>query len=384
MKYFLVTGEASGDLHASNLVHAISKLDPQAEFMYTGGEALAQATGCAPLIHYKEMAYMGYWDVLCHLRKIRSIAVKTQSAMLEFAPDVVIPVDYGGFNLKYILPFAKRHGFCVAYYIVPKVWAWRRNRIKRLTRYTDIGLSILPFEPDFFVPYSLPITFVGNPCVDALAPYLSALPANKKSLGLDPNDKRDIVAILAGSRRQELRENLPLMLEVSEKYPDYHFVLAGAPGLCMEDYIPYLEKKKNLSLIFEHTYELLGVARAALVTSGTASLETALLGCPQVVCYRFIGLRLANWIFDRLFPIRFFSLVNLVMDRSVVTELLAADCTTDRIAKELNAILYEGPSREKQLFEYKELSKFIGPAGCSNRAAQIILETARRHRTGRL
>lgn len=379
MKYFLVAGEASGDLHASNLMRAILRLDPQASFMYTGGDAMAEVAGTAPLVHYREMAYMGFVQILLHMSQIRAIATKVQQAMLTFSPDVVIPVDYGGFNLRYILPFAHSQHFYVAYYIVPKVWAWRRHRLKSLARYTDLGLCILPFEPKVFTPHNLSVTYVGNPCMDALSTCLEAPRPTLSDLGLDPTDERPIVALLAGSRKQELKENLPVMLKVAERYPHIHFVLAGAPGLSSSDYASYL-RETSVSLIFGKTYPLLRVARAALVTSGTATLETALLGCPQVVCYRFVGLRAANWIFDYLFPIRYFSLVNLIMDRPVVRELLSADCTPETVARELDLLLPDTPERNRMLGEYDQLKQKIGAPGCSDRAAAEIIRNMKAYK----
>lgn len=378
MKYFIIAGEASGDLHASNLIKALKVEDPEAEFSFMGGDLMASAAGHAPVVHYRDMAFMGIIQVLMHLGTIRKTAKFIKAEITKFKPDIIIPVDYGGFNMKYILPFAAQEKIFVAYYILPKVWAWRRWRMKKLCKFTDLGLSILPFEEHYFAGHPMQTIYVGNPCMDALNDVLG----KKPDYSILPNQKEDarpIIALLAGSRKQELKDNLPLMLEVAEAYKDYRFVIAGAPGLTMDSYKPYLKAKNGIQIevIFDSTYKLLQLATAALVTSGTATLETGLIGCPQVVCYKSVGGRLLNFIFDNFFPISYFSLVNLVTDREVVPELLGAKCTVSNIKSHLFDILPGHKGRDQQHEGYNQLRQKIGADGCSLRAAKAIVHSYR-------
>lgn len=384
MKYFLVAGEASGDLHASNLMKALKVEDPEAEFCFMGGDKMAEVAGFNPVIHYRDMAYMGILQVLMHMQSISRAAKVVREAIRKFQPDVIIPVDYGGFNMKYILPFASKENIFMSYYIIPKVWAWRRWRMKKLCKYTDLALSILPFEEEYFSSFPMKTVYVGNPCMDALSEVLGKHP-DYSILPDDGEDKRPIIALLAGSRKQELKDNLPLMLSVAEAYKDYRFVVAGAPGLKMNDYAPYLKSKSGhqIEVVFDSTYKLLQLATAALVTSGTATLETGLIGCPQVVCYKSTGGKLLNFIFNNFFPISYFSLVNLITDREVVPELLGADCTVSNIKKQLFNILPGHKGRDQQHEGYNQLRQKIGSDGCSRRAAKEIV-TAYHERLGRL
>lgn len=365
MRYFLVVGEASADLHASRLIASISKLDPEATFAFMGGDLMAQEAGRSPLVHYKEVAFMGLGPVLRNLGAIRRAGRKVQEALLKFRPDVVIPVDFAGFNYQYILPFVKRHlpNTYVAYYIAPKLWAWKPWRIKQLRRYVDRLLVILPFEQDYFSQRGVSTSYVGNPCVDA------TLDRWEVSLATKPPQ----IVLLPGSRKQELRSNLPLMLEATQSYVGSHrLAIAGAPGLEHSDYEPYLDGYAHVEVVFGRTYELVQESRVALVTSGTATLEVALLGTPQIVLYRMGGQRIARWVFDHLFPIKYISLVNLILERRAVEELIGHEASRAHISELLASLLQEGATRSEQLLSILELRHILGSERTSELAAREI------------
>lgn len=373
MRYFLIVGEASADLHASRLIASISNLDPEATFAFMGGDLMAQQAGRSPLVHYKEVAFMGLGPVLRNLSAIRRAGKKVQDALLVFCPDVVIPVDFAGFNYQYVLPFVKHHlpHTYVAYYIAPKLWAWKPWRIKQLRRYVDRLLVILPFEEKYFSERGVPTSYVGNPCVDATLDRWEI-----------PYSPKAQIALLPGSRKQELRSNLPLMLEATQSYAgSYRLLIAGAPGLELSDYEPYLRGYINVEVIFGRTYELVQESRAALVTSGTATLEVALLGTPQLVLYRLGGQRIARWIFDHLFPIKYISLVNLILGRGAVEELIGHEASSANIAKLLTHLLQEGCTRTEQLRSILELRHTLGRDRTSELAAREIFTClASRHK----
>ena len=373
MRYFLVAGEASGDLHAGELISALRELDPEAKFAFMGGEAMAKAAGTSPILHYKKIAYMGFGPVIRNYRSIRHAAKEIQRTMLRFAPDRVIAIDSSGFNLRYILSFAykalpeaKRF-----YYIAPKVWAWKVERVKQLRKYCHEVLSILPFEEAFFLNHNIPCTYVGNPTVEELAPYCSTdghIGSNNQHQ-LPISEKRPLIALLPGSRKQEIRRNLKLMTEVATSFTDYHFVIAAAPGIEESFYTPYLTN--HVSIVRNSTYALLAASKAALVTSGTATLETALIGIPQVVIYRINGQRILNFLFDKLIKVPYISLVNLIAGREVVTELLAADATVQRIRKELTKILQ--PAHAEEIRKgYEQVRISLGKKNAAMGAAQRI------------
>lgn len=372
MRYFLVVGEASADLHASRLIARISELDPEARFAFMGGDLMAQAAGRSPLVHYREVAFMGLGPVLRNLGAIRRAGRQVQEALLAFAPDVVIPVDFAGFNYQYILPFVKRHlpTAYVAYYIAPKLWAWKPWRIRQLRRYVDRLLVILPFEAEYFSERGVPTTYVGNPCVDATLDMWTSSVAPRAQ-----------IALLPGSRRQELRSNLPLMLEaVQSCCHRYRIVIAGAPGLEPSDYAPYLEGRQGVEVVFGQTYQLVQESRAALVTSGTATLEVALLGTPQIVLYRMGGQRVARWVFDHLFPIKYISLVNLILGRGAVVELIGHEVSSSNIAQRLTPLLEDGHTRSEQLAITQELRDSLGEERTSDLAAREILDGLAQYR----
>ncbi len=367
MKYYLIVGEASGDLHASNLMRAIQKEDSGAEFRFFGGD-LMTAVGGTRVKHYKELAYMGFIPVLLHLRTIFRNMDYCKRDILEWNPDVLILVDYPGFNLK-IAEFVKKHSAIpVYYYISPKIWAWKEYRIKNIKRDVDELFSILPFEVEFFKKHNYQIHYVGNPCVDAVCAYSEHHPSDKatflKENGLSD---RPLVALLAGSRKQEIKDNLSRMIEASRDFPDYQFVVAGAPGLEPAYYKQFMAD--DTKIVFGQTYELLRYAEAALVTSGTATLETSLFRVPQVVCYYMAAGKVISFLRKLVLKVKFISLVNLVAGREVVKELVADGMTVDNVKRELRRILPGGEGRKDMLDGYDRLLQILGPAGASEQAA---------------
>lgn len=371
MRYFIIVGEASADLHASRLVEALKARDAEASFAFMGGDLMQRATGVAPIVHYRDVAFMGIIPVLLNLGKIRRAAKLVQQAMLDFCPDVVIPVDFAGFNLQYILPFAKKYLSCpIHYYIAPKLWAWKAWRIKALRRYVDLLLCILPFEEDYFGSRGVETVYVGNPCVDA------TLDASCERVCLEQQ-----IALLAGSRKQELASNLPIMLGSIRVWQErgYKVVIAGAPGLTIEDYVPYLKDYPDVRLRFGDTYTIVRESRVALVTSGTATLETALLGTPQIVLYRMGGQRIARWAFDTFFAAPYFSLVNLILGKPAVPELIGAEVNADRIGRELELLLAENsPAYQSQLKDIALLRQTLGQERTSLLAAEAITKALNR------
>ena len=372
MKYYLIVGEASGDLHASNLMRALKEQDPEADFRFFGGD-LMSAVGGTRVKHYRELAYMGFIPVLLHLRTIFKNMDRCKKDIVEWNPDVVILVDYPGFNLK-IAEYVKKHtDIPVYYYISPKIWAWKEYRIKNIKRDVDELFSILPFEVDFFKGHQYPIHYVGNPCVDAVDAFQKAHSETFETFVADNSlDEKPIIALLAGSRKQEIKDNLPDMLEAVKPFAgEYQFVLAGAPGIDPDYYQNYIRKDVPLKIVFGQTYRLLQQASVALVTSGTATLETALLGIPQVVCYRFSAISSA--IARLLVKIKWVSLVNLVMQRTVVTELLLHNFTAENAAAQLRAVIPGGEKHSKLCEDYTQLQEAIGGDGASDRfAAEMV------------
>ena len=368
MKYYLIVGEASGDLHASNLMKAIKSVDSSAEFRFFGGD-LMSAVGGECVKHYRELAYMGFIPVLMHLRTIFSNMSLCKSDIVAWNPDVLILVDYPGFNLSIAEYIHKNTQIPVYYYISPKIWAWKEHRIKNIKRDVDELFSILPFEIDFFEKkHDYRINYIGNPCVDAVDAFLRNAPEERGAF-IERNGLADkpIVALLAGSRKQEIKANLPMMLEAVKHYPGYQPVIAGAPGIDKDFYKPYLDA--GARIVFGETYNILNNAHAALVTSGTATLETGIFRVPQVVCYATPMARLYSWLKKRFLKVKFVSLVNLVAGREVVRELVAADMTIDNIKSELGKILADGEERAAMLKEYDRMLEILGEAGASERAA---------------
>ena len=373
MKYYLIVGEASGDLHASNLMRSLKKYDENAEFRFFGGD-LMQAVGGTLVKHYKDMAYMGFIPVLLHLRTIFRNMSLCKSDIVEWKPDVLILIDYPGFNLK-IAKYIKQHtDIPVYYYISPKIWAWKEYRIKDIKRDIDKMFSILPFEIEFYKKHDYPICYVGNPSVDSVSAYLDANPYDReffiKENGL--SDK-PIVAILAGSRKQEIKDNLKRMIEVARSFPDYQFVVAGAPGIANEYYRQYIDTDTNI--IFSQTYRLLQHSVAAMVTSGTATLETALFGVPQVVCYYMAAGKLVSFLRKFLLKVKYISLVNLITGTETVRELVADEMSVSNLKHEFAAILPGGTKRDAILKGYADLKLILGKPGASEKAAANIVSS---------
>ena len=374
MKYYLIVGEASGDLHASNLMRALKELDTEASFRFFGGD-LMSGVGGTRVKHYKELAYMGFIPVLLHLRTIFKNMDLCKKDIVDWNPDVVILVDYPGFNLK-IAEYIKKHtDIPIYYYISPKIWAWKEYRIKNIKRDVDELFSILPFEVDFFKEHQYPIHYVGNPCVDAVDAYQKN---HAESFGefVASNSLSDkpIIALLAGSRKQEIKDNLPMMLEAALPFVDkYQLVLAGAPGIDPAYYQLYVGSTVPVKIIFGQTYRLLQQAKAALVTSGTATLETALFRVPQVVCYYLAMGKLISFLRRHILKVKYISLVNLVANREVVRELVADTMTVENVRTELDALLNKDDYRNKMLQEYGHMIKILGPTGASHQAASKMI-----------
>ncbi len=365
MKYLLIAGEASGDEHGARLIASLKAVDTEPAFAFIGGDKMAQQAGVAPLYHYREIAVMGFTSVLRSMRKIGHAAQLLREEMTSNPPDVVIPIDYGGFNLRYTLPMAHRHGVPVVYYIPPKVWASRRRRIKRLRRYTDLCLTILPFEADYLSQRGVRARYVGNPSIQSVGKLLAS---NAKLC----DTARPYIALLPGSREAEIARNLPIMCQAIDLLPaPWRAVIAGAPSIDQAHYTPYINER--IKLVTDETLPLLAGASAALVTSGTATLETALIGTPQVVAYRLPTGRLARWAFDHLLPIRYFSLVNLIAECPVVEELLGDKVTPQRLAQALTPLLdREGSAYQAQQAHYDEILQRLDP---SRVASQVAAET---------
>ena len=375
MKYYLIVGEASGDLHASNLMRALKERDSEADFRFFGGD-LMSAVGGTRVKHYKELAYMGFIPVLLHLRTIFANMDKCKQDIVAWNPDVVILVDYPGFNLK-IAEFVKKHtDIPVYYYISPKIWAWKEYRIKNIKRDVDELFSILPFEVDFFKGHQYPIHYVGNPCVDAVDAFQKENVESFAEFMKDNSlDDKPIVALLAGSRKQEIKDNLPKMLEAARPFVgECQLVLAGAPGIDPAYYQQYVREDVPLKIVFGQTYRLLQQAKAALVTSGTATLETALFRVPQVVCYYISMGKLVSFLRRQVLKVKYISLVNLVANKEVVRELVADTMKVDNVRAELDALLHDENYRNAMFQEYDRMIKILGPAGASHQAASKMIE----------
>ena len=363
MKYYLIAGEASGDLHGAKLMQAIKKNDPKAEFRFWGGDKM-QAEGGTLVKHYRDLAFMGYTEVLLNIRTILGNISFCKKELIDYHPDAVILIDYPGFNLR-MAKFASQHGLKVAYYISPTVWAWKQGRVKTIKKYVDRMLAILPFEKEFYAKFDYDVDFVGNPLLDELDDEKQITREQFiKENGLP--DNRPIIALLPGSRVQEINRMLKPMLAQTSKFPEYQFVIAGVNSVSKNIY------PDNVKIVFGQTHTLLRASEAALVTSGTATLETALLNVPQVVCYKAGAISYA--IVKRLVHLDYVSLVNLILDKEVVRELLQEDCTVKNIQEELQKILPGNPKRDIILSDYQTLVKKLGNSGASEKAAAVIEE----------
>ncbi|UKT62785.1 lipid-A-disaccharide synthase [Pedobacter mucosus] len=364
MKYYLVAGEASGDLHGANLMKALKVEDKDAVFRYYGGEKM-QAEGGELIKHYADMAFMGFTEVVLNLRTIFKNLKACKEDISAWKPDVLILIDFPGFNLK-IAEFAKKNGIKIFYYISPKVWAWNQKRVLKIKRDVDKMFCILPFEVDFYHKWGMEVDYIGNPLLDEIALFV---PDNDFRVKHQLGEKK-IIALLPGSRKQEIERLLPVMLSITEKFPDHVFAIAAAPTFS-EDYYHQLAAGKKINLLFNNTYNLLYHADAAIVASGTATLETALFEIPQVVVYK--GGRISIAIARMLVNIKFISLVNLIVNKKIVTELIQEDCTTLKVDKELKDII-NGEGRNLMLRNYKELLSLMGKPGASAKTAKLIVK----------
>lgn len=372
MNYFLIAGEASGDLHASNLMRSLKQLDTHADFRFFGGDLMASQGGTL-VKHYREMAFMGILPVIMNARTILNNMEICKNEIVAYRPDAVILIDYPGFNLK-IAQFVKtRLNIPVFYYISPKVWAWKEYRVKSFRKYVDEMLCILPFEVEFFKKHDYRVHYVGNPSVDAIEQREYKDETFTGFIAANALPDRPIIALLAGSRKQEISANLPAMLEAVRGFDDYQFIVAGAPGIEPEFYDQFT-KGLPLRVLLNQTYRILAQSQAALVTSGTATLETALLNIPQVVCYRTPVPRLSYWAFKNILHTPFISLVNLICNREVVKELFAKFFTVDNIRKELTQLLHVKNYRKNMLESYAEMRRILGGTGASDRAAKVIVD----------
>lgn len=367
MNYYIIAGEASGDLHGSNLMHAIIERDPQARFRCWGGDLMQQQGGDL-VKHFRDLAFMGFWEVFINLRTIMGNLKFCEKDILTTNPDVIILIDYPGFNLR-IARFAKKHGIRVFYYISPQLWAWKSSRVKIIRDCVERMFVILPFEQEFYRKYDYSVDFVGHPLLDVITPERAAV-ARELFLNRHHLPDKPIIALLPGSRKQEIRSMLKQMMEVIPSFPSYQFVVAGAPSVDPELYESVIGDAP-VSVVCNQTYDLLSLAEAALVTSGTATLETALFRVPEVVCYR--GSALSFWIARRIVNVPYISLVNLIMGREVVTELIQHLLTRESLTRELNRLLDPGV-REKMRSEFNELAEGLGGSGASGRTASLMIQ----------
>lgn len=370
MKYFLVAGEASGDLHAANLMQAIKRLDTDARFRFLGGDRMA-VLGGEPITHYRDMAFMGFFAVLKHARSLLCILKDAKQAILDWEPDVLILVDYASFNLR-VAAYVKQHRpeLPVQFYIAPKLWAWKTYRIRAFKRYIDALYVIFPFEPTFFASHAYKALYVGNPSVDSVTAHKTKpfdRAAFKIAHGLDD---RPVLALLPGSRLAEINSNLRVMAKVAARFPAFQVVVAGAPGVSPEVYSAWLTP--STPLVFDATYDVLQVAHAALVTSGTATLETALFGVPQVVCYAVRGGRLPNWAFEHWMKVPYFSLVNLIAGKAVVPELMGDRLNPENLTAALMPLLTDTPERAVMLEGYAGIQSLLGEPGAAERTAKAV------------
>ncbi len=376
MKYYIIVGEASGDLHASRLMRSLRKVDSKADFRFFGGDLMSEAGGTR-VKHYRELAYMGFVPVLLHLRTIFKNMALCKQDIVEWKPDVVILVDYPGFNLDIAKFLHANTSIPVYYYISPKIWAWKEYRIKNIKRDISEMFSILPFEVQFYEgKHHFPIHYVGNPTADEVTEFKASYTetfedfCRKNSLQAD----KPVIALLAGSRRQEIKDNLPAMLEAASRYADkYQLVVAGAPSIPHEYYSKFISGH-DVSIVYNQTYPLLAHSCAALVTSGTATLETALFGVPQVVCYETPIPKVIAFLRKHLIKVRYISLVNLIADKSVVTELVADTFSVENIAGELGRLLPGKPARTAMLDGYAEVKKRLGKENAPDNAANIMVK----------
>lgn len=373
MKYVIIAGEASGDLHASNLIQSLRQADPEADFRFFGGDLMAKAARRAPELHYDEMNVMGFVEVFKKLPTIFRNLRKAKKLLLDYRPDLLILVDYPGFNLK-LAPFARKIGLKVDYFISPKVWAWKEWRVRKIKKYINHLYSILPFEVEYYRRKGYKVKYVGNPSVQEMAYAMGHISPRRHFLERQGvSDERPIIALLPGSRRAEIRDNLPLMIAAAKRFPEFQYIVAAAPSV-PERFYREVAQDPGLSIAFGATPTLVKYAKAAVVTSGTATLETAIIGTPQVVVYRSNGSRLTYRIMRRLLKIKYVSLPNLIVDNNIVPELLLHNCTVESIARELSPLLQPSPKRDWQLSGYRLMSRKLGNSVAADYAAELITD----------
>lgn len=373
MKLYVIAGEASGDLHGSNLMKALKQQYSTCDFRFWGGDKMQKVTEKKPVKHIKELAFMGFIEVLANLRTILKNISYCKQDIESFQPDALILIDYPGFNLR-IAEWAKARGVKVLYYISPQIWAWKQGRVHKIKKVVDKMYCILPFEKDFYKKFDVDVDFVGHPLIDAIEEFRTVLFDKEQFYKDEQLSDLPIIALLPGSRKQEIEKKLPIMLNAAKSFSsDYQLIVAGAPSLDLLFYASVLKGEKNVRIVQNKTYELLSSSTAALVTSGTATLETALFNVPEVVCYK--GSPISYWIAKRLIKVRFISLVNLIMDREVVCELIQDECNVNRVTEELRAVLPHGTKREAVLNDYSKLIESLGGAGASSETAKRMLKT---------
>ncbi|MDB3901591.1 lipid-A-disaccharide synthase [Flavobacteriaceae bacterium] len=366
MKYYIIAGEASGDLHGSNLIKEIIALDPSAEIRAWGGDKMKSA-GAKVVKHFKDLAFMGFYEVLINIVTILKNISFCKKDILEFSPDKIIFIDYPGFNMR-IAKWSKKYKFETVYYIAPQLWAWNEKRIKNIKKYINSLYVILPFEKEFFeLKHNYPVKFLGHPLVDSISNFKKNYDSSKEQI---ISNKKPVIAILPGSRKQEIKKILNTVIKIVEYFPNYQFIVAGAPNIELNYYNSSL-KNKNIKVIANKTYELLSISTAAIVTSGTATLETALFKVPQVVCYK--SSYFSYFIAKLIVKIKYISLVNLIMDQQIVKELIQQDCNKVNITNELKKILNLN-HRKSLLIKYDELTSVLGNYGTSKRVALDIIK----------
>lgn len=374
MKYMLIAGEASGDLHASHLIKWIEEFDPEADFRFFGGDLMAAEARRKPDMHYDRMNVMGFSEVLRKLPTLFSNLRRAKKLLREYRPDTIVLVDYPGFNLG-MAKYAHKLGIPVQYFISPKVWAWKEYRVKQIKKYVDHMYSILPFEVAFYKKHGYKVTYVGNPSVQEIAHDLGHLPPKRHFVerqDLDP--EKPIIALLPGSRRGEIRNNLPLMIEAAKRFPEFQYVVGAAPSVG-EKFYREVAQDPGLKLAFGCTSTLLKYAQAAVVTSGTATLETALIGTPQVVVYRANGMSISYKIMEKLLKVKYVSLPNLIVGNQIVPELLVHRCTADAIARELTPLLQPSPRRDFRISGYRNMQRRLGTYVAAEYAAELIVDS---------
>lgn len=373
MNYFIIAGEASGDVHGSSLIEALKAQDSEARFHFLGGDMMARSAGRAPIIHYRDMAFMGFIEVIKHLGSIMGFMKTAKQAMTATAPDALILIDYPSFNLR-MAKWAKEHDIPVFYFISPKVWVWKEWRVKDIKRYVDRMFCILPFEVEFYRKHNYEVDYVGNPTVKEIAEAMTQMPSAHefcKASNLDP--ERPIIALVPGSRLKEISDNLPTMLAAARLHPSCQAVIAGAPSIEDEVYRKAMGRT-TVPVLRGKTYEIIHHARVALVTSGTATLETALLGTPQVACYRMNGSRRVHWFYSKLLKGKYVTLPNLIADAPIIPELLLHHCSVENVDEHLTLLIANSKEREAQLKGYKNISDILTQKDCATTTASLIIK----------